>query len=195
MPPKARITKEMIVDAAFAVVRRSGVEDINVRKVANELGCSTQPVMYHFKTVEDLKSEVYDIATEFFTKYISVNESGSGLDLNGISRRYLQFAKDESNLFKFIFQSGRYKGDHFDKMFGSDAKDSVLSSLTTQTGFPEDKAKLVAAAMSSAIHGYASIVANQNADYNDDVAEILIDSIYKASVAFWKENSEKAAKQ
>ena len=191
MPPKARITKDMIVDAAFAVVRRSGVDDINVRKVANELGCSTQPVMYHFKTVEDLKAEVYDIAMNFFTEYISVNDEGSSPDLNGISRRYIQFAKDESNLFKFIFQSGRYKGDHFDKMFGTEAKNNVLGALSDKTGFPEEKAKLVAAAMSSAVHGYASIVANQNAEYNKDVAEILIESIYKASVAFWKENSEK----
>lgn len=48
MPPKAKITKNMIIDAAFQVVREAGVESINARTVAERLNCSTQPVMYHF---------------------------------------------------------------------------------------------------------------------------------------------------
>ena len=48
MPPKAKVTKDMIIDAAFEVARESGVENINARTVAKKLNCSTQPVMYHF---------------------------------------------------------------------------------------------------------------------------------------------------
>lgn len=46
MPPKAKITKEMIVDAGVELVRESGIEHVNARAVAERLGCSTQPVMY-----------------------------------------------------------------------------------------------------------------------------------------------------
>ena len=52
MPPKAKVTKDMIIDAAFEVARESGVENINARTVAKKLNCSTQPVMYHFETIE-----------------------------------------------------------------------------------------------------------------------------------------------
>ena len=52
MPPKSKITREMVVDAALAIIRRGGVEGVTVRAVAEELGCSTQPVMYHFTTVD-----------------------------------------------------------------------------------------------------------------------------------------------
>ena len=31
MPPKAKVTKDMIIDAAFEVARESGVENINAR--------------------------------------------------------------------------------------------------------------------------------------------------------------------
>ena len=48
MPAKAKVTKEMIVDAAFAIAREAGVERINARTVSERLHCSTQPVMYHF---------------------------------------------------------------------------------------------------------------------------------------------------
>ena len=59
MPAKAKVTKEMIVDAAFAIAREAGVERINARTVSERLHCSTQPVMYHFATMEALKRTVY----------------------------------------------------------------------------------------------------------------------------------------
>ena len=59
MPPKARITKNMVIEAAFETVREAGAESINARTIAQKLSCSTQPVMYHFKTMEQLKRAVY----------------------------------------------------------------------------------------------------------------------------------------
>ena len=59
MPPKSKVTREMILDAAITVVRREGFEQINARTVARELHCSTQPVMYQFATIDSLKRAVY----------------------------------------------------------------------------------------------------------------------------------------
>ncbi len=189
MPPKARITKAMIVDAAFAVVRKYGVDDINVRKVANEIGCSTQPVMYHFKTVEELKAEIYDLATKFFGDYLLAGDGEDKFDLKALCSRYLQFARDEGFLFKFIFQSGRFKGDHFDKLFGSEDRLKVIDGITKSTGFDEKQSKIVSAAMFSAVHGYASLIANRNVEYSEEISNTLLDSIYMASVAYWKVNA------
>lgn len=55
MPPKPKITREMVVEAAFEIARESGRENINARTAAKKLDCSTQPVMYHFDTIEELK--------------------------------------------------------------------------------------------------------------------------------------------
>ena len=43
MPPKTKITKEMIVQAAVEVATQSGYEAINARTVSERLHCSTQP--------------------------------------------------------------------------------------------------------------------------------------------------------
>ena len=51
MPPKAKITKEMIIDAAFEITRESGIEAVNARTISEKLGCSTQPVMYHINSI------------------------------------------------------------------------------------------------------------------------------------------------
>lgn len=55
MPPKARITRDMVAAAAFEAAREAGWEQINARTVSQRLNCSTQPVMYHFATIEELK--------------------------------------------------------------------------------------------------------------------------------------------
>ena len=61
MPPKAKVTREMIIDTAFEIIRNTGIETVNARTVSKELNCSTQPVMYHFKTIEELKKIIDEL--------------------------------------------------------------------------------------------------------------------------------------
>ena len=59
MPPKAKITEAMVVEAAFRLVREHGAERLNARTVAQALGCSTQPIMSHFPRFEALRQAGY----------------------------------------------------------------------------------------------------------------------------------------
>ena len=43
MPAIAKVTKEMIIEAAFEIAKEMGAENINARTVSQKLGCSTQP--------------------------------------------------------------------------------------------------------------------------------------------------------
>ena len=42
--PTQKITREMIVEAAFELAREQGMEAVQVKAVAAALGCSVQPV-------------------------------------------------------------------------------------------------------------------------------------------------------
>ena len=42
--PKQRITKEMVVEAAFEIARKEGAEKVIVKNIAERLGCSVQPI-------------------------------------------------------------------------------------------------------------------------------------------------------
>ena len=82
MPAKAKVTKEMIIDAAFEIARETGAGNINARTVSERLNCSTQPVMYHFATIEKLKRAVYKKADDYHSEYlmnISSNQNGAML--------------------------------------------------------------------------------------------------------------------
>ena len=105
MPARAKVTKEMIVDAAFAIAREAGVERINARTVSERLHCSTQPVMYHFATMEALKRTVYAKADLYHSEYLmNMKKPPKGAAL-GIGMNYIRFAIEEPHLFRFLFQS------------------------------------------------------------------------------------------
>ena len=110
MPAKAKVTKEMIVDAAFAIAREAGAENINARTVSERLHCSTQPVMYHFATMEELKRTVYAKADLYHSEYLmTMKKPPKGAAL-GIGMNYIRFAIEEPHLFRFLFQSDYFNG-------------------------------------------------------------------------------------
>ena len=85
MPAIAKVTKEMIIDAAFEIAKEIGAENINARTVSQKLGCSTQPVLYHFKTIEDVRIAAHKKASEFHINYVTM--AGVRDDLSGLYNR------------------------------------------------------------------------------------------------------------
>lgn len=109
MPPKAKITKEMIVEEAFQIARTQGADKITARSIAQRLKCSTQPVLYYFATVEEIKEAVYQRADAYHTRFLMGTEGG-GDGMLGIGLRYVRFAAEERNLFHLLFQPGSVFG-------------------------------------------------------------------------------------
>ena len=110
MPPKTKINEEMIVSAAVEVVRQKGFENVNARTVSEQLHCSTQPVMYHFSTIENLKRAAYRKADKEHSEYLMNAPQGQDPIL-AIGLNYIRFAVEEPQLFRFLFQSGYAEGN------------------------------------------------------------------------------------
>ena len=71
--PKQKITKEMVVNAAFELARDGGMEKVMVKNIANKLSCSVQPVYTYCNNMAGLLQDVTVKADEFVKKYISAN--------------------------------------------------------------------------------------------------------------------------
>ena len=69
--PKQRITKEMIVDAAFEIARSRGMEQVMVKNIAHRLDCSVQPIYSYCKNMEGLRQEVAARVCQFIEEYTS----------------------------------------------------------------------------------------------------------------------------
>lgn len=102
MPPKVKFQKEKIVDAAFTVARKKGIDAVTAREVANELGVSVGPIFTWFDTMEQLKAEVCIRAKECYRAYIEKGLAGD-IPFLEIWRQYLHFAKEEPELYRLLF--------------------------------------------------------------------------------------------
>lgn len=184
IPPKAKITKEMITDAAFDIARYEGYERINARTVAHKLGCSTQPIMYHFATVGDIKKAVYQKADEFHSSYIM---QGAGDGIGGIGMAYIRFAQNEKHLFRFLFQSDEFSGQSLSQLIDNEALSPVLGAISQSSGITIEQAKTAFRSLFLFIHGYASMLANNSMEYDEKVISADIQRIFTGTMCSLKE--------
>ena len=70
MPAVRKVSKEQIIDAAVDVLRDDGFSAINARSVAKKLGCSTQPIYFSFRNMEELKAALTERAILMNTEVV-----------------------------------------------------------------------------------------------------------------------------
>ncbi len=173
MPPKTRITKDMVITAAVEIARKSGYENINARTVSAQLRCSTQPVMYHFSTIDAMKRAAYAQVDHLHSEYLMTIPPGQDPAL-GISLNYIRFAVEEPQLFRFLFQSG-YAAEHsLLEMIDSEELIPILAAMQEGAGLSMEKTRQIFLTVALFAHGYASIIANNGLEYDEKlVAEHL----------------------
>ena len=191
MPPKARITKEMVIEAGLGIVRREGQENLNVRRIATELGCSTQPVMYHFKTMDELKAEIYDVADGLHTEYIVSGYEGIENPMLSIGLNYIRFAEKEKHLFRFLFQSDKFRNIGFREMLENEETEFLIKPLAEQSGFSPEQAKEVFETLFICVHGFAGLLANNSMEYNEEYSADMLKNIFMSTVGFMLRGEEK----
>ena len=155
MPAKAKVSKEMIVDAAFEIARKEGMENINARTVSEKLNCSTQPVMYHFATIEELKKAVYAKADCYHSEYLmNIKDPQKGIML-GIGLNYIRFAIEEPHLFRFLFQSNFFTGTTLLEMIDAEELTPVILAMQGAIGGSIKQVKEIFLMVFLFAHGYA----------------------------------------
>ena len=182
MPAKAKVTKEMIVDAAFAVARETGAENINARTVSERLNCSTQPVMYHFATIEELKRTVYAKADLYHSEYLMTMKKTSKGAALGIGMNYIRFAIEEPHLFRFLFQSDYFSGSTLLELIDAEELTPVLSAMQGALGVDMEQTKRVFLTVFLFAHGYASIIANNSLKYDEELINFQLEQAYRGAV-------------
>ncbi len=117
--PKQKITKEMVVEAAFDLARDGGMEQVLVKNLAKRLGCSVQPIYSYCRNMEGLRWEVTERAAGFVRSYVAgkleqerlSGDSGKEREdlFRSTGRAYLQLAGEEPHIFR-IFTLHRREG-------------------------------------------------------------------------------------
>jgi AcrR family transcriptional regulator len=175
MPKKPTTTRADMIERAFQLIRDKGHEAFSARNLAAFLGCSTQPIMYQFPNLAELKDLAYQKADGFHSEYIL-----SGTDLLDIGLRYVKFAAEEPMLFKFLFQSGHYAGLRLEDLMQTPDAEPLLEIAGDEEGLAPDEARAYFEPLYAAVHGYASLIANNGMEYDPAMIQRSLISLAEA---------------
>lgn len=107
MARKKEIDKQRILDAAYKLAVRGGIESLTARNVAKAVNCSTQPIYLEFENMQDLRNQVLaKISDELKSNTLQQNFTGE--PLIDLDLSYLYFAKEHVDLFRAMFLDGEF---------------------------------------------------------------------------------------
>ena len=107
MARKKEIDKQRILDAAYKLAVRGGIESLTARNIAKAVKCSTQPIYLEFENMQDLRNQVLArISDELKSNTLQQNFTGE--PLIDLDLSYLYFAKEHIDLFRAMFVDGKF---------------------------------------------------------------------------------------
>lgn len=153
MPPTVRTDKNKIVDAAIAIIEESGAVGVTARMIAAKLGISTQPIYREFADMNEVLAAAVNRGWEIFSEYMK----GEALDR---AVGYVVFAMERSNLFNFLFRGKHYEYTGLDDLSHKLVGTEIIDILEKVTGLPREKVYRVHLVAWMALHGLATISAD-----------------------------------
>ncbi len=180
MPPTVRFTRDAVLHAACQLMRREGMEALNARAIAKELGGSTQPIFRLFTNMEDLHRELILYVARQFQAHAEEDMAQSDSPYIQLCTTYLLYGRDEPELFKLLFMrdrvsEGQYSDQtNFDLVFNIIKKETPLDDETALRFF--ERTWLF-------IHGLAVCIATKNIPCQDERYLIsMVKEAYNAAV-------------
>lgn len=180
MPPTVRFTRDAVLHAACQLMRREGIEALNARAIAKELGGSTQPIFRLFTNMEDLRRELILYVARQFQAHAEADMAQSDSPYIQLCTTYLLYGRDEPELFNLLFMrdrvsEGQYSDQtNFDLVFNIIKKETPLDDETALRFF--ERTWLF-------IHGLAVCIATKYIPCQDERYLIsMVKEAYNAAV-------------
>lgn len=182
MPARRKINKDDIVNVCVQIIRKEGIQGLNARKVAKELGCSTQPIFYIYSNLDEMKKDALEKIYQIFDDAMLKSNYDKPV-YKDIGKNYIKFAKDEPLLFKLLFNSEVNKeAQSFIDLSGPSSR--ILETLSSQTGLSEKEAKKFHLRMWLYVNGIANLVANRTINFTDEEIEYLLGEQYISMILY-----------
>lgn len=136
--------------------------------------------MYHFKKIEDIKKAAYQKADEYHSAYITDIHGDNPMKEIGL--RYIQFAVTEKNLFRFLFQSNEFSGKNLSELIENEELKPIIAILSQEAEIGTEQAKAVFRSLFFVAHGLASMLANNEFEYDAEIISSDLSLIFHGAV-------------
>lgn len=191
MPPKPKVTRDIVLEAALGLLREEGMDAVNARNVAKKLGTSTQPIFSHFASMEELREAICAYAEHLYNTAMLEAMQGGDNGFLEMGLAYIRFARTEKKLFQLLFMSSRLQQEKVMDIAGStEGDDQVIAMIGSMTGLSADRARKLYSGIWFTTHGIASLVATNGSTMDDTEARVVLGSVFKGLLAALQKEGE-----
>lgn len=193
MARKVQIGKEVILDAAFQMLLEEGYTGINITSLAKRIGCSTQPIAWHFGNMDGLRTELLDYALDFLKDLFTVQGDDVFNILDGIASAYVNLAVDYPNLYKYLYMTEQ-DGQKIAKAvqsFRAGNQDKVIQMIEQELGISQKSAEEYLLNLQIYVHGIAAFAITKVASPSK---EVMMNMVHDANMAFLNQVKSKEEK-
>jgi len=176
MARKVMISKDMILDAALRLLIREGYSNVNIKTIAAELNCSTQPIAWHFKNMDEMRRELAVYAEKYAESRITKESENAAGIFENMGRAYISMAIKEPNLFRFLYLGERPISKPFttDSIAKSENSKELIVGIASQTGLSEEQAASCIRNIVIYSHGLATMIATGVLKLDENEAMAMI---------------------
>ena len=160
MPPKAKFTKDEIIEAAVGIVREEGFSALTARVLGARLGSSARPVFTVFQGMEEVQQAVIRRAKEIYGEYVEEGLSDD-IPFRGVGTQYILFSINEPKLFQLLFMKEQKKMPELSGVLPliDDNYGKILLSIEQSYGLKGPSAERLYRHMWIYSHGIAALCA------------------------------------
>ena len=178
MPAKKQITKDMILEAALKILREEGFEAVNIKALARELHCSTQPVYLSFTGMDELRDALIPAAVKEFERKMKTDSKNERVHL--YEMEYIYFAKHDPKIFKFLFM--RSNAFEETKRILLPMIEQAVMELMEQYQISHEEADLLHDHLWMHTHGIASMIATDFCDWDMEKVSRMLEECKAAFI-------------
>ncbi|MDO5772933.1 MAG: TetR/AcrR family transcriptional regulator [Spirochaetales bacterium] len=157
MSATKRITKNMIVDAALEIFRAEGFEAVTSRRIALRLGCSTQPIYFEYKNMDELKDDIIKKVVEhLYALFGSVDGDSDEFVYRSYGLAFLKFVQTDPFVFRQIYTVDGKIGRQVDDLW----MPKGLEILENKYGYKKETAIAINNMASCSLMGMAVFISS-----------------------------------
>ena len=162
MGRKTQITKEIILETALQMLILDGYETITVKSLAAQIGCSTQPIVWHFENMNGFRKAFYEYCVDYAKSHFAVWNGSLDDLLAETARGYIAIAHNMPNLFRFVFADSKTDCQNSSRVrqLQLDNTQKIVDLLCREKGLTEPQAASFLMNYEFYIHGIASYTAS-----------------------------------
>ena len=175
MPPKAKFSREEIIDAAINIVREDGFDALTSRALGTKLGSSARPIFTVFQNMEEVQQEVIITAKKKYREYISKGLS-QDLAFKGVGMEYILFSINEPKLFQLLFMTEQSQIPDLTGVLPliDDSYEQILRSIQSGYGIDKSSAEILYRHLWIYTHGIATLCATNMCRFtNEEVSSMI----------------------